>query len=77
MERSKRDLVLLAVEARLGAVGGQHGATLSLLLRSIQTVHQESSDTQPHRPTREIVRIEGVRVCPYRRRYLRRNYRIM
>jgi hypothetical protein len=27
---------------------------LSLLHRSIQTVHQESSDTQPHRPTREI-----------------------
>jgi hypothetical protein len=54
MERSKLDLVPLAVGAKLGAIGGRHGATLSLLHRSIQTAHQESSDTQPHRPTREI-----------------------
>jgi hypothetical protein len=45
------DLVLLVVGAKLGAIGGRHRATLSLLHCSIQAVQQESSDTQPHWPT--------------------------
>lgn len=50
-ESSKQGLVLSVVGAKLGAIGGRRRATLGLLNRSIQAVHQESGHALSHLPT--------------------------